>query len=332
MKGSKLAKFRPEFTRRQEQQLLWFRCRRRPSGTGKPFSLIVARLSPNMSSVPSAGHCHMDDLPDEIFARILNLITINQVIRCSIVSKRWDAACRYLIRTRESVIIASDSNHQRNEWWKGDGHWEELSQRTDDIILADKSLMSKMISSLNQMVELRRLRVEMHNVNPMDISPFVRKFADQLMMLEVDFALILIGSDVTFPHLTRLRCRSIEVRSQLSSAAFPKLAELFVDEQKLPDIWLPSLQKLRIRPGDPGNIDRDVELFKGFLLANAASLSFLWMPGFHFRLDHAAVFPNLTQLCCSDVYVPGGGCPFPAPQAPDRRRSGHDRIPDSSAC
>ena len=45
------------------------------------------------------AHCYMDDLPDEVFTKILNLVPIKQVIRCSIVSKRWDAACRYIIRT-----------------------------------------------------------------------------------------------------------------------------------------------------------------------------------------------------------------------------------------
>ena len=178
----------------------------------------------------SAAGRHIDDLPDEIFAWILNLVPIEQVIRCAIVSKRWDAACRFIIRTRESLIIENgsgclhDASKERGWVWNR----ERPSQQMDGITLVDNLLISAMMISLNQMTELRRLCFETCDVSPADIipfiSPFIRKFADQLTMLEVDFEVSMIGADA-FPHLTRLQCRHFDANS---SAAFPKLAELIV--------------------------------------------------------------------------------------------------------
>ena len=88
----------------------------------------------------------MDDLPDEIFARILNRVPIKHVVRCSIVSKRWDAACRYLIRTRESLIIGIDSNGPyRNEWWEWDIRYQNPKLAfvyLDVVYLTDAALTS----------------------------------------------------------------------------------------------------------------------------------------------------------------------------------------------
>ena len=65
--------------------------------------------------------------------------------------------------------------------------------------------------------------------------------AEQLTMLEIDFAISKIGAE-SFPHLTRLRCG---IFNENSSAAFPKLAELIVDgspfKEKLPNMRLSSL-------------------------------------------------------------------------------------------
>ena len=107
------------------------------------------------------------------------------------------------------------------------------------ITLADMSLVSAMMMSLNQMVGIRRLVIETRDANPLDIIPFIRKFAEQLTMLEIDFAISMIGADA-FPHLTRLRCRLFDAAS---SAAFPKLAELIVygltRYELLPNMGLP---------------------------------------------------------------------------------------------
>ena len=196
-----------------------------------------------MDSVPSDGDCLMDELPDEIFAKILNLLPIKHVLLCFTVSRRWDAACRYIVRTRESLIIGSDDWYRKNvfgpnaiggpdvlqkNYYHPKRHtWglhpERPSQRLDGITLADGSLVSEMMKSLNQIVELKRLCVETSTdppsessyltvfEGPASISTFIRKFAEQLTMLEIDFAVSMIGADA-FPHLTRLRCRLLGAR------------------------------------------------------------------------------------------------------------------------
>ena len=165
-----------------------------------------------------------------------------------------------------------------------------------------------MMKTLNQMAELTRLYVGMDNVIPVDVSPFIRKFAEQLTMLEIDFAISMIGADV-FPHLTRMRCGTFDAKS---SAAFPKLAELTIGgltfDIKLPIMRLPSLKKFFITPS-PGRYDPDMG--RGFILANAANLTSVKISMFLLRLDHAVLFPNLIKLDCRDVIVVAG-CSFPA--------------------
>ena len=157
----------------------------------------------------------MEDLPDEVFAWILNLLPIKQVIRCSIVSKRWDAACRYIIRTRKSLVIGNDSEYlnQSSKKWGYKWNRERPSWPLNGITLADMALVSAMMKTLNEMVELTRLSVRMDDISPADISPFIRKFAEQLTMLEIHFAISFIGADA-FPHLTRLRCGSKQTHQQ----------------------------------------------------------------------------------------------------------------------
>ena len=251
---------------------------------------------------------HISDLPDEIFARILNLVPIKHVIRCSIVSKRWDAACRYIIRTRESLSIGNDypclhAYEKRGRDWDR----ERPSHGLDSVTLANKSLVSAMIKSLNQMEDLTRLCVITRDVSSANFNPFIRKFAKQLTMLEIDFSVSLIGAD-SFPHLTRLQCPHFDASS---SAAFPKLAELLIDglkqNKELPNMRVPSLKKLLI--GDAPT--RGAVEVGGFVLANCDNLTILKMRGDRLRLDHAALFPNLTELCCQNVDV-AVGCAFPA--------------------
>ena len=252
----------------------------------------------------------MDDLPDEIFAKILILVPFKQVMRCATVSKRWDAACRYLIRTRESLIIGHDSYPDEYGIARAWGwHQKRSSLQLSSFSRFPKPLASAMMRTLNQMEDLTQLCFidVFHDVSPEDISPFVRKFTDQLTMLEIDFAVSMIGADV-FPHLIRLRCRYFDAKS---SAAFPKLAELIISklkkDERLPFLRLASLKKLLIvrsyREGDE-------ELVREFLLANADTLTFLKCES-SLQFDHAVVFPNLVELDCPDVSI-AGGCPFPA--------------------
>ena len=253
---------------------------------------------------------HIGDLPDEVFAKILNLLPIQHVIRCAIVSKRWDAACRYIIRTRQSLVIDyDDQKRQQPQRMESDWHRERPSLHIDVITLADKSLVSAMMKSLNMMAEIRRLCVETRYALPMDflIIPFIRKLADQLTMLEIDFAISLIGADA-FPHLTRLRCGGFDPNP---SAAFPKLAELIVvapiNDKELPNMRLPSLKKLLIIH----SFSMGGEMVRNFILANAETLTVLQMSEISLLLDRAVVFPNLVKVGCRGPIVTSR-CAFPA--------------------
>ena len=176
----------------------------------------------------------------------------------------------------------------------------------DGITLANMSLVSAMMKSLNQMTEMRRLFVESRDAGPMDISPFIRKFAEQLTMLEIDFALSMIGN-YAFPHLTRLLCRHFDANP---SAAFPNLSELVIsgltNGDKLPNMRLPSLKKLLIIKSYSGS---NAEPVIGFILANAKTLTVLEMSGIRLQLGSAVVFPNLMKVDCRGV---DSKFPFPA--------------------
>ena len=263
-----------------------------------------------MESAPSGGGCYIDDLPDEIFALILNLLPIEQVIRCAIVSKRWDAACRYIIRTCDSLCIGNDWRPAADTAIAQKWGWrrERPSMQLSRVTRLAKSLAPAMMRSLNQMEDLTRLCVVNHGLSKADISPFIRKFTEQLTMLEIDFAISVIGADA-FPHLTRLRCRYFDAKS---SAAFPKLTELFIyelkDTEKLPNMRLPSLKKMLISKWHTAG---DEELVRGFILANAKNLTVLQMSGITLQSDPAVVFPNLIRLDCQEL-DDAAGCSFPA--------------------
>ena len=50
----------------------------------------------------------IDALPDEILAHILNFCDIRQVCLSMSVSKKWQAAARYAIRMRKTIILCQD--------------------------------------------------------------------------------------------------------------------------------------------------------------------------------------------------------------------------------
>ena len=263
-----------------------------------------------MATGQSKSMDYIADLPDKVFAKILNLLPIKQVIRCSIVSKRWDAACRYIIRTRQSLVIGKDPRFEDDEMRWLDWNWEWPSERLDRIFPTNKWLVSAMMRSMNQMEDLTRLCVRKRSVRLADIRSLIRKFADQLTMLEIDFAVSLIGAHV-FPHLIRLQCHEFDLSS---SAALPKLAELRLyglrldNIKKLPNMRLPSLRKLLIVSS---HIRGEAELLRGLIQANSDNLTSLKMNGIPLRLDHAIVFPNLYELCCQNVDA-AVGCTFPS--------------------
>ena len=246
------------------------------------------------------GICYINELPDDWFADILDLVAISDVIADMRVSKRWTAACRYIIRTRQSVIIGNDDWYEEIACEMRDWEWHRNrpSGELDNIAVATESLVPLMMKSLIQMENITRLCV--CGVSPENISPFIRKFAQQLTMLEVDIAISDVGSDV-FPHLKHLKCRNFDAKS---AAALPKLAELIIYGQKadegLPDMLLPSLQKL-MTVGCPAN-----EQNKRFIIANRMNLEFLSAD--YFKLDedestdnNLKSFPAIRHLSLREI-------------------------------
>ena len=102
-----------------------------------------------------------DDLPDEVFAKIMNLVFIKQVIRCAIVSKRWDPAWRFIIRTRESLLIGYDNKKRQAKWIQD----RLTSDHMDDVTLNGNQLVSEKMNSLNQMKDLKRMFVVTSDVS-----------------------------------------------------------------------------------------------------------------------------------------------------------------------
>ena len=86
-------------------------------------------------------------------------------------------------------------------------------------------------------------------MSPENICPFILKFADQLTMLEVDFAMSDFGADVVFPHLKQLCCWNFDATK---ASAFSELTELVTyqvtmpQNAKLPDMLLPRLKRMLI--------------------------------------------------------------------------------------
>ena len=239
----------------------------------------------------------MDDLPDESFALILDLVPIREIFVLMRVSKRWAAACRFIVRTRQSLSIGIDDWYEENasEMRGWDWHRDRPSEPLDKITVANESLVPAMMKSVNQMENIRRLCV--YDIDTEVTSPFVRKFADQLTLLEVDFAISDVGSDV-FLHLTHLKCSLFKAKT---AAAFPKLTELVIvwgeEYEELPDIVLPSLKRLLI-VGLYGD-----EWLKEFILTNATNLEFLSAAGFRMGFDRVVVFPNVTDIHCKSMDV-----------------------------
>ena len=141
----------------------------------------------------------MDNLPDESFALILDLVPIRDILVLMQVSKRWTAACRYIKRTRRSPIIG---NYGLLDWYPNvdnemrGWNWHRIgpSEPLDSITVANESLESEMMKSLNRII----LHDCVCDTSLKGIRPFVQKLAHQLTMLEIPFAISDVGADV-FP-------------------------------------------------------------------------------------------------------------------------------------
>ena len=56
----------------------------------------------------SEGTCYINKLPNELLAKILDLVPIENVFADMRVSKRWEDVCRDAVRTRTLLIIGND--------------------------------------------------------------------------------------------------------------------------------------------------------------------------------------------------------------------------------
>ena len=173
---------------------------------------------------------HMDDLPDEWFTQILDHVPIREIYVLMRVSKRWAAACRFIVRTRRSLFIIEICYYRKYvdvlKISGCDWHRNRPSKKLDNVGVSRDLLMPAMMKSLNQMENITRLCV--YDITLPGICPFIQKFADQLTLLEVDMTISqsFVGSAI-FPNLTHLYCDFFDTKS---SAAFPKLAELVIHQ------------------------------------------------------------------------------------------------------
>ena len=94
--------------------------------------------------------CYINHLPNELFAKILDLVPITDVFANMRVSKRWEDMCRHAVRTRKSLIIGNyilllrctDSDNVRGWDW----HRNKPSQQLDKVRVANESLVPMMKS------------------------------------------------------------------------------------------------------------------------------------------------------------------------------------------
>ena len=259
-----------------------------------------------MAGAASERLRHVDDLPDEWFTQILDHVPIRDIFVLKRVSERWAAACRYIVRERESLIVGNDSWYRRcSDRMRGWDWHKNRPTELNNITVPSASLLPAMMSSLNQMNHISRLTISGISRKG---TILLRKFSDQLTLLEVDFAIRVVGSKLVFPHLTHLRCSNFGAKT---SASFPKLAELVIfgiqTHEKLPDIVLPSLKRLLVD-------FPHYQLMKDFIHANASSLEFLSVGGYFLVLyepvyefiAHAGVhvvFDKMIELQCGSMPV-----------------------------
>ena len=169
--------------------------------------------------------CYINELPDE-FAKILDLVPIKHVFADMRVSKRWEDVCRQAVRTRKSLIIGDDIRFRQyaNPGNMRGSDRDKPSDPLDKIIGANESLVPMMLKSLKQMQKVKQFIVS--QISLLNVREFICKFADQLTLLEVKFAISDTGADV-FPHLTHLHCWNFNAQT---ASAFPELEELLIEE------------------------------------------------------------------------------------------------------
>ena len=230
--------------------------------------------------------CFINELLDELFAKILNRVPIKHIFVLMRVSKRWEVVCRQAVRTRKSLTIGEFI-------WSCQDDPILVSHKyrpspLDNISVADESLVPLMMKSLNQIKNVKQLCVA--KINPQNVSGLICKLAGQLTLLEVDFAIGDVGADV-FPHLTHLYCWNFDAKR---ASAFPKLAELFIEESMrlsdMRDMRLPCLKRLQY------SSCHDHELIREFILANSSNLEFLSVDFFELTFDKEVVLKNITKL------------------------------------
>ena len=261
--------------------------------------LLTSSLAQQQDMAQAEGTCYINDLADELFAMILDLVPITDVFVDMRVSKRWEYECRQAVRTRQSLTIGGAYirtirciDYDKMRGW--DWHKDPPSQTLDKIIVAHETLVP-MMESLKRMTSVKRLCVS--KISYQNVREFIRRLADQLTMLGVDFAIGNIAADIVFPHLTHLHCRHFGAET---ASAFPKLAELMIKDpgrEQLSNMRLSSLKRL-LCVGCP-----DEELIRPLILSNSENLEFLHVSDFELKWDRAVVFKNMIDLNIGSVNV-----------------------------
>ena len=194
------------------------------------------------------GSRSWDMLPGEIVAHILTHCHIRQVFISMSVSRKWEAACRYVIRTRECLIMNDCRwSHDHTAAVRMTG-WERNHPHDprDRITMSIDSLIPAMLISLIQMQNLKRLCVCWMREDY--ISPLIRKNKNSLTILDIDFGIRDISRSHAFPCLAQLRCHHFD---PVSASRFPNLTDLVIDApvwqlKRFPTFRLPGLKRLLI--------------------------------------------------------------------------------------
>ena len=249
-----------------------------------------------MALAQAEGVCYINELLDEMFAKILDLVPITDVFVDMRVSKRWEDVCRQAVQSRKSLIIGdyirfllcTDGIKMRGWNW----HKDQPSQQLDKVRVANESLVP-MMKSVERMKNVSRLCVS--EIRSQRVRKFIGKLSAQLTLLGVDFAVSEVGAGV-FPRLTHLYCRNFDGET---ASAFPKLAELLImDPERVRNMRLPSLKRLLLYASC-----HDHQPMKRFILSHSENLEFLHVSDFQLKWDRAVVFKSMIDLDIGSIDV-----------------------------
>lgn len=163
----------------------------------------------------------MENLPNEWLEQILSFLPIADVFISMMVSRKWEAAARYVVRNRDMLVVSSPCYE-----------WGTPPVAPMDTIAAKKDI-DDVMRSLLQMNSLKRLDFYCDRQS-CNIVSLVLQNASSLRSLYFPADLpTKAGAVVRFPFLKQLFCHHI---GKEQVAACSRLVGLKVTFQKSPDI------------------------------------------------------------------------------------------------